>query len=136
MAYKVVLIVGAARCNALAVVQFLRAQDCLCSYAVFRLAAARGDTDMCAYLRTEARPCSEAACVEAAFYSHASNLRWLREHNAPWNTRDSYLAAARSGSVDVLHFLLEEPICFTDPDLLKDMLRAARAEKGYLQHSG
>jgi hypothetical protein len=51
MAYTFVLLVGAARCNTLSVVQFLRAQDCPWSYAVFRLAAARGDTDMCAYLQ-------------------------------------------------------------------------------------
>jgi hypothetical protein len=63
-------------------VRFLRAEGCGLESKVFRLAAARGHTDMCAYLRAEHCPSGWSArlCDEPALNGHASTLRWLHEH--------------------------------------------------------
>jgi hypothetical protein len=56
MHYTYVLLLGAARNNEIAVVQFLRAQGLFWNNHEFNLAAARGHIDMCAYLYAERCP--------------------------------------------------------------------------------
>jgi hypothetical protein len=56
MPYKNPVMEGAARCNQLAVVQFLHAQGCKLDRTLFDLAAGRGHTAMCAYLHAERCP--------------------------------------------------------------------------------
>jgi hypothetical protein len=68
------LMVGAARCNELAVVQYLRAY-CSWNTEVFDLAAGRGHTAMCAFLHAESCPWNARACSAAARNGHCSTLR-------------------------------------------------------------
>jgi hypothetical protein len=56
MQYTQAAMDGAARCNQLAVMQFLRAQGCPWGLRTFNLAAKRGNIDMCAYLFAEQCP--------------------------------------------------------------------------------
>jgi hypothetical protein len=119
---------GAARCNTLAAVQFLRAQGCPWDAGVFSAAAARGDTDMCAYLHAEHCPWNGAVCYQAALNGHASTLRWLHEHGCPLMVDHVDPPAAQSGSVEVLVYLQQQRqgASFTT-DQLTEMLNIAGA---------
>jgi hypothetical protein len=126
MPYTLAVMEGAARCNELAVVQFLRAAGCPWGRQVFERAAARGNTAMCAYLHAEHCPWSEQACIEAACYGQCSTLRWLHEHGCPWYADHIHLSAATGGSVDALVYLQQQGIVYT-AEMLTDMLNAAGA---------
>jgi hypothetical protein len=124
MQYTDSVLEGAASCNELAVMQFLRAQGAPLSCEVFSLAAARGHTAMCAYLHSERCPWDEIVCGRAARNDHASTLRWLREHGCVWNAEAIALSAAQGGSVDVMVYLQQQGIVFTAAKLTS-MLRFA-----------
>jgi hypothetical protein len=109
MLYSSYVMAGAARCNQLEVVQFLRAQGCPWSFYMFNIAARRGHTNLCRYLHTEQCPdTGNAACDCAAITGHSGTLRWLRETDFPWNTREVTICAAQGGSVDALQILQQQ----------------------------
>jgi hypothetical protein len=127
MRYSYEAMDGAARCNDLTVVQFLRAQGCPWDSCIYNLVARRGHTAMCAYLYAGGCPWSTRACNEAARNGHADTLRWLYEHGCPCKTNeDVHVSAARGGSVNALVFLQQQGIVFT-ADMLRDMLNVAGA---------
>jgi hypothetical protein len=70
MRYTQAAIEGAARCNHLTVVQFLQGEGCVLSVEVYGMAAARGHTDLCAYLFARlpemVMPASCAGCASTA----------------------------------------------------------------------
>jgi hypothetical protein len=108
MRYNAMVMLGAARSNQLAAVQFLRARGCPLSAVIFNLAAARGHTSMCAFLLAEQCPWTEATCTAAAVKGHASTLHWLREHGCRCTSTRTCMAAAKGGSVDVLVYLKQQ----------------------------
>jgi hypothetical protein len=126
MQYEYATLWGAARCNELEVVQFLRAQGCPWSALTCSAAAGSGRTDMCAYLHGEKCACSQDTCLEAASNGYCSTLRWLREHGCPWHETSIPLAAAEGGSVDAMVFLQQQGIAF-GAMMLTQMLQIAGA---------
>jgi hypothetical protein len=126
MPYTYETMLGAARCNELAVVQFLDAQGCPWDKSVFNQAATQGHTAMCAYLHGEHCPWNTDTCAYAAINGHASTLRWLHEHGCPWNSSGIGISAAVGGSVDTIVYLQQQGIEFT-AGKLTDMLNAAGA---------
>jgi hypothetical protein len=124
--YTDVTMEGAVRCNELAVVQFLRAEGCPWGLDMYCAVASRGHTDLCAYLYAAQCPldAGTAACDCAAMEGHSGTLRWLREHDFPWQADGLPLLAARGDSVDTMVALQQLGIVF-DAELLTDMLNVA-----------
>jgi hypothetical protein len=104
----------------------------LCCANAMVAAARRGDTRMCEYLYTEGCAMSVEACYSAALEGDLDTLRFLREHGCPWDTASANsgactnvcIAAAISGSVEVLQYLVEQQVQFS-PDMLLSMLHHA-----------
>jgi hypothetical protein len=88
-------------------------------------AAAAGHLPLCQHLRAEHVEWSEAASTAAAADGHCATLRWLLESGCPFNVQRLCCAAAASGCMDTLGYVLQqlEP----GPELLTDMLNAAGA---------
>jgi hypothetical protein len=129
MQYTRAVMLGAARCNELAVVQFLRAHGCALDTEVFDIAAARGHIYMCAYLHAENCPWDTSTCAAAVTNNRASTLRWLREHGCPWDASTIHIVAAQGGSLGTLVVLQQKGMVFT-PAMLTEMLdRAGRCNK-------
>jgi hypothetical protein len=126
MPYTTGVMEGAARCNELAVVQFLRAQGCSLDHQVFEGAAAGGRIAMCTYLLAEHCAWNQRACAAAGRNGHGSTLRWLREHGCPWDTYGIPLAVAQGGSVDTLVHVQQQGVVFTSR-MLPRMLNIAGA---------
>jgi hypothetical protein len=120
----IAMMAAAARCNKLAVVQFLRAQGCPLSTSIFHLAAERGHIAMCTYLFAEQCLWDEVTSHYAARGGSVDALRLLRQRGCPWNPPVVSTNAAAGGSVDVLLYLQQQGIVF---DLLTEMLLAAGA---------
>jgi hypothetical protein len=104
-----------------------------------RCAAERGQLSMCQYLRAEQCPWSATACEEAAEHSHTDTLIWLHENGCPWVVDRVCMAAARSGSVDVMSYILKYE-CLS-AERLTNMMRAAGANSKlaavkWLRHKG
>jgi hypothetical protein len=145
MAYTLITMEWAARCNTLTVVQFLHDQGCAWGPSIFNAAAARGDTALCAYLHAEECPWSVEACQKAALKGHVDTLRWLHEHVRPatWNLycgMQLHMYAAQGGSVDVLEYLQQQGVEFT-AKMLTHMLKVAGvnnklAAAQWLRHAG
>jgi hypothetical protein len=121
MSYAYGAMLGAASCDDLAVLQFMRAQGCRLNSIFFKAAAARGYTAMCAYLHAEGCPWTTEICDAAAGNGHASTLRWLHEHGFDWYDDTIHQAAAKGGSVEALAYVQQQGIVFT-AEKLTDML--------------
>jgi hypothetical protein len=140
MSYTEATMEGAARCNKLAVVQFLHTLGCPWDTRVFNAAAARGDIALCAYLRSEQCPWTEKTCDKAILKGHVSTLSWLREHGCPWNLGMSHLYAAQGGSIDMMVYVQQQRVVFT-AQMLTHMLKIAGvhnklAAAKWLRHEG
>jgi hypothetical protein len=112
MQYTEEVMLEAARCNALAVVQFLRAQGCSIDSDVYDLTAARGHIDMLEYLVAEDCDWEKSTCAAAARNGHYSTLRWLHERGCPWDAYSMKTAAAQGGSVDIMLYMQQEGMSF------------------------
>jgi hypothetical protein len=125
MQYTRAVMLGAARCNELVVVQFLRAHGCALDTEVFDTVAARGHIYMCAYLHNE-KEClwDTSTCAAAASAGRASTLRWLMEHGCPWDADTLHIAAVQGGRLGTLLVLQQQGMVFTAA-MLTDMLSRA-----------
>jgi hypothetical protein len=82
MKYTSSAIGGAAQCNKLAEVQYLRFQGCSWSKWLLEPAVEKGYFEL---------------------------VRWCREHGCPWNAGEVALRAVESGNVELMAWVLEQP---------------------------
>jgi Ankyrin repeats (3 copies) len=135
MSFSAVTMLGAAECNELSVVQFLRARGCAWDWKVSGAAARRGNFEMLRWVRlsgcdwkpqyilgeaassgniemtawVKQQPgvvCDEYAMAAAAQNGHTAMCEYLRAEEYPWG-KDACHDAARNGHVDTLKWLHE-----------------------------
>jgi hypothetical protein len=91
MAYTPAVMAGAARCNKLAEVQFLRSQGC---------------------------PWSQQLLELACRFGHSELVRWCHEHGCLWDDFDNApRCAAESGNVELMAWVLQQPGTFLSTEL-------------------
>jgi hypothetical protein len=98
MKYTALTAAGAARCNEFAVLQFLDSQYCCWDESVCEAAANRGDLAM---------------------------LQWLRRRCFPWHLSDVLCAAAASGSVELLVWVMQQSKAANYAKLAEHVLHSA-----------
>jgi hypothetical protein len=79
---------------------------------------------MCAFLHEQGCPWDVRACHVAAYSGHSETLRWLREAGCPWHLDSVCANAAKSGSIRVLSYLLQQGV-FADAALLRHTVGVA-----------
>jgi hypothetical protein len=99
------------------------------NFAAMEAAAAFGHTAICAYLHAEQCPWDSGSTANAAGGGHVDTLRWLHEHGCRWDVDEIRIAAAESGSVDVLAYLQQHNDVDLSATALTDILNAAGAKR-------
>jgi hypothetical protein len=111
---------SAARSGNIEMVQWLEQQQGVQSdQDAITSAASRGRTNVCEYLHSQQYQWSSAATDAAARGGHTDTLVWLHEHGCPWDTTSIHIAAARSGSVAAMQYLLQQGVVTRTAQLTK-----------------
>eukprot|EP00953_Heterococcus_sp_UTEX-ZZ885_P009499 5592-Heterococcus_DN1.PRE.1 len=101
---------GAAECNQLSVIQFLRASGCAWDWKpqyILGEAASSGNIEMTTWVKQQSGVvCDEYAMAAAAQNGHTAMCDFLRAEQCPWDT-DACHDAARNGHVHTLKWLHE-----------------------------
>jgi hypothetical protein len=96
---------GAAAVGAVATVQWLHTQgNCPLGDYISEYAAQSGSVPLLSWLQQQGVACTAQACYHAALESHFSALQYLHAQGAPWNA-DVAIAAASRGDCEVLSWL-------------------------------
>jgi hypothetical protein len=86
--------------------QWARTNGCRFYEPVTAAAAGRGDLEMLMWLRAHHCPWHEATCSDAAAGGHLHLLQWARKNSCPWDPIGCAVAAARSGELEVLQWIV------------------------------
>jgi hypothetical protein len=165
MQYPVPLMVGAATCNTLHVLQFLHAEGCPWDRTVTEAAARRGDVEMLSWLRAQGcdwvpllalRAAAHSGSVEmtawvkqhsgaaydesnlyeAASKGHTALVEYLQAQQCPWNDAACFVAALHN-HMDTLRWLHEHGCAWVADDVCEAAGRSGSIEiMIYLQQQG
>jgi hypothetical protein len=165
MSFSAVTMLGAAECNQLSVVQFLRARGCAWDWKVTGAAVRRGNFEMLLWLRRsgcEWKPqyilgdaassgniemtawvkqqpgvvCDEYAMAAAAQNGHTAMCEFLRAEQCPWD-KDACHDAARNGHVHTLKWLHEHGCPWHAVTLREEAAEGGSVDvMAYLQQEG
>jgi hypothetical protein len=91
--------------GSVAVVQYLQEQGLVLDEETMAGAARGGQLLMCQYLIEAGCPWDARACTEAIEGISIAALRWLHENGCSWDTEAVNIAAARSGSIEMIEYL-------------------------------
>jgi hypothetical protein len=117
----------AARSGSIDLVEWLRQQQGIEFDAlILACAAGAGQTAMCEHLRSVGCDWDTSACGLASVGGHLNTLRWLREHDCPWDVRDVCFNAVETSYVDILDYVMEQGQVL-DAELLTAVLNHAGA---------
>jgi hypothetical protein len=76
------------------------------------------------FLHAEGVEWTAECCEKAAAAGNVEVLRFMHEHDCPWNRAAVRTAAAQSGSIEVMSYLQQEGLLYTVPKLT-EMLKVA-----------
>eukprot|EP00953_Heterococcus_sp_UTEX-ZZ885_P009893 5794-Heterococcus_DN1.PRE.1 len=112
----------AARLGSIEMLQYLQQQGFV--FDVTTMCIAADHLLVLQYLHAEQCPWDERVCRSAAGHGHVDTLRWLHEQGCPWDIQEVRCAAASSGDLPVISYVMDaEPAASAAQ--LTEMLNAA-----------
>jgi hypothetical protein len=117
----------AARSGSIELVEWLRQQQGIVINAgTMARAAGAGKIAMCEHLRSLGCDWNTTACSWTSVGGQLDTLRWLREHDCPWDVGNVCVSAVENSYVDILDYVIEQGEVL-DAELLTAVLNHAGA---------
>jgi hypothetical protein len=98
----------AAESGSIAMLLYLKKQGVEYDARTMDGAARKGHLAVCQFLAAEGCPWSVHATESAASGGHLETVRFLHENGCPWNATTICERAARSGNIELLHYLKQQ----------------------------
>jgi Ankyrin repeats (3 copies) len=120
----------AAKSGSIEMVQWLlQQQGVALSMSAMQAAACAGHTRMCEYLHSQHCPWPATVCADAAADGRLDTVRWLYEHGYFYNANNVLKAAAESGAVDIMEYLLLQGVALSTAQLTDMLITACQRDK-------